>query len=68
MDLSFLTREVFDVLVFVVILVGGALAAVRLYADYQRYRRAQERAAQSGSPASSPIDPVFSETQESENL
>lgn len=34
--LSFLTPELFDTLVIVVILIGGALAVVRLYADLRR--------------------------------
>lgn len=39
MDLSFLTREVFDALILGVILIGLALAGVRLYSDYSRYLR-----------------------------
>lgn len=39
MDLSFLTREVFDALILAVIIVGVALAGVRLYSDYTRYLR-----------------------------
>lgn len=34
--LSFLTPELFDTLVIAVILVGVALAVVRLYADFTR--------------------------------
>lgn len=36
MDLSILTREVFDTLIMAVILIGGALAVVRLYRDFTR--------------------------------
>lgn len=36
MDLSFLTREVFDTLIVAVILIGAALAVVRLYRDFTR--------------------------------
>lgn len=39
MDLSFLTREVFDALIIAVIIIGLALAGVRLYSDYTRYLR-----------------------------
>lgn len=34
--MDFMTREVFDTLILIVILVGGALAAVRLYRDFTR--------------------------------
>jgi cytochrome c oxidase assembly protein Cox11 len=34
--MAFMTREVFDLLIIIVILVGLALAAVRLYADFTR--------------------------------
>lgn len=34
--MDFLTREVFDALVIAVIMIGLALAAVRLYADFTR--------------------------------
>ncbi len=34
--MDFLTREVFDALIIAVILVGLALAAVRLYQDFSR--------------------------------
>ncbi|RMF77230.1 MAG: hypothetical protein D6737_18335 [Chloroflexi bacterium] len=34
--MDFLTREVFDTLIVVVIIIGLALAAVRLYADLSR--------------------------------
>jgi cytochrome c oxidase assembly protein Cox11 len=34
--LDFLTREVFDTLIVIVILIGLALAAVRLYTDFTR--------------------------------
>ena len=36
MNLDFLTREVFDALIIGVIIIGLALAAVRLYADFTR--------------------------------
>ena len=36
MHIGFLTREVFDTLIIIVILLGLALAAVRLYADLSR--------------------------------
>jgi hypothetical protein len=36
MDLSFMTREFFDTLILIVILIGGALAFVRLYRDFTR--------------------------------
>ncbi|GEM_PF-807545 len=35
-NLEFMTREVFDALIFAVILIGLALAAVRLYRDFTR--------------------------------
>lgn len=34
--MSFLTPEVFDALVIAVIVIGGAMAAVRLYRDFTR--------------------------------
>jgi hypothetical protein len=34
--MDFMTREVFDTLVIVVIIIGGALALVRLYQDFTR--------------------------------
>jgi len=34
--MDFLTREVFDALIIGVIIIGSALAAVRLYADFTR--------------------------------
>ena len=34
--MDFMTREVFDALIIAVILIGGALAAVRLYQDFTR--------------------------------
>lgn len=34
--MDFMTREVFDALIVAVILIGGALAAVRLYQDFTR--------------------------------
>lgn len=36
MPFPFMTREVFDTLIIITILVGLALAAVRLYADFTR--------------------------------
>jgi len=36
MYIGFLTRQVFDTLIIIVIMVGLALAAVRLYADLSR--------------------------------
>lgn len=36
MPLEFMTREVWDTLILTVILVGGALAAVRFYRDFTR--------------------------------
>ncbi len=33
---EFMTREVFDALIIAVIVIGGALAAVRLYRDFTR--------------------------------
>jgi cytochrome c oxidase assembly protein Cox11 len=34
--MDFMTREVFDTLIIVVIVIGMALAAVRLYRDFTR--------------------------------
>lgn len=34
--MDFLTREVFDTLIIIVIFIGGALAVVRLYQDFTR--------------------------------
>lgn len=34
--MDFMTREVFDTLIIVVIVIGMALAAVRLYKDFTR--------------------------------
>jgi hypothetical protein len=34
--MNFLTPEVFDALVIAVIVIGGAMAAVRLYRDFTR--------------------------------
>lgn len=34
--LEFMTRDVFDALIIAVIIIGGALAAVRLYRDFTR--------------------------------
>lgn len=36
MNLDFMTREVFDALIIVVIVIGMALAAMRLYDDFTR--------------------------------
>lgn len=36
MNLDFMTREVFDALIIAVIIIGIALAAVRLYDDFTR--------------------------------
>lgn len=36
MYLEFMTREVFDTLIFAVIFIGGAFAFVRLYRDFTR--------------------------------
>lgn len=36
MYLEFMTRGVFDTLIIVVILIGGALAFIRLYRDFTR--------------------------------
>lgn len=36
MQLDFLTREFFDTLIIAVIIIGGALAVVRLYSDFTR--------------------------------
>ncbi len=36
MYLEFMTREVFDTLIFAVIFIGGAFALVRLYRDFTR--------------------------------
>lgn len=36
MNLDFMTREVFDALIIAVIIIGLALAAVRLYDDFTR--------------------------------
>lgn len=36
MTFEFMTREVWDTLILVVILIGTALAAVRLYRDFTR--------------------------------
>lgn len=36
MYLEFMTREVWDTLILAVILIGGALAAVRIYRDFTR--------------------------------
>lgn len=36
MHFEFMTREVWDALILAVILIGGALAAVRLYRDLTR--------------------------------
>ena len=36
MPFEFMTREVFDALIIAVIVIGGALAAVRLYRDFTR--------------------------------
>ncbi len=33
---SFLTREFFDTLIIVIVLIGAALAAVRIYQDFTR--------------------------------
>ena len=34
--LEFMTRDVFDALIIAVIIIGGAMAAVRLYRDFTR--------------------------------
>ena len=34
--MDFMTREVFDTLVIVVVIIGGALALARLYQDFTR--------------------------------
>ena len=34
--MEFMTREVFDALIVAVMLIGGALAALRLYRDFTR--------------------------------
>jgi len=43
MNLDFLTRDVFDALIIGVIIVGLALAAVRLYTDFTRPLPADEQ-------------------------
>lgn len=57
MDLSFLTREVFDALILGVIVIGLALAGVRLYSDYNRYLRLRKPVAlRESEPLPSPDD------------
>lgn len=57
MELSFLTREVFDTLILGLILIGLALAGVRLYSDYSRYLRLRKPLVRrDAEPAPSPDD------------
>ncbi len=65
MQFEFMTREVWDTLILAVILIGGALAAVRFYRDMTRPLPEQRSQIEHGQGTANDID---SDTKPNQNL